>query len=172
MVREAAARPPAQLLRLHRHSLATVLVQGGTDRQRVDAAFAFHDTSPLRGAPFLALDCGRDETRLQHALQSWLIFDGEPDVADALRKSDGGTLFLDEIHTLDPSTQKLLLILVRRMDGGRAGDRLFAGPARLAAGSPEDLKEAVRQNRFSGALLDSLDKIRVELGRIGSRGAA
>lgn len=120
----------------------------------------------------MALDCGRDQSRLQNALQSWLICDGEPDAADSLRQSDGGTLFLDEIHALDLSTQKLLLILVRRMDGCRAGDRRFAGPTRLAAGSPEDLKEAVRQNRFSGALLDSLDKIRVELGRIGSRGAA
>jgi DNA-binding NtrC family response regulator len=172
MAREAAARPPAQLLRLHRRSLATVLVQGGTDRQRADAAFAFHDASPLRGAPFLVFDCARDDARLSHALESWLICDGEPDGVDPLRESDGGTLFLDEIHALDRTTQRLLQMLVRRMDAGRANDRRVAGPARLAAGSSEDLDEAVRQNRFSGALLDSLDKVRVDLGRVGSRGAA
>lgn len=171
MAREAAARPPAQLLRLHRHSLATVLVQGGTDRQRVDAAFAFHDASPLRGAPFLALDCSRDGARLSAALESWLVCDGDSGVIDPLRESDGGTLFLDDVHALDGAAQRLLLILVRRMDG-RQVDQPNPGPARLAVGSADDLAEAVRQSRFSAALLDSLDKVRVDLGRVGRRGAA
>jgi DNA-binding NtrC family response regulator len=170
--RGAAAKPPAHLLRLHRHSLASVLVQGGTERQRVEAALAFHEASPLRGTPFLVLDCVRGESRLSRALQSWLICESDPATVDPLRESDGGTLFLDEITNLTPSTQRLLVMLARRLDGGPAHDRRAAGPARLAAGSSEDVGEAVQRNRFSSALLDSLDKIRVELGRAGRRGAA
>jgi DNA-binding NtrC family response regulator len=170
--RGAAAKPPAHLLRLHRHSLASVLVQGGTDRQRVEAALAFHQASPLRGTPFLVLDCVRGESRLARSLQSWLISENDPATVDPLRESDGGTLFLDEITSLTPSTQRLLVMLARRLDGGPAHDRRAAGPARLAAGSSEDVGEAVQRNRFSSALLDSLDKIRVELGRAGRRGAA
>jgi len=163
--------PPAHLLRLHRHSLACVLVQGGTDRQRAETASAFHDASPLRSSPFLVLDCARDEARLSQALQAWLISENDLTPVDPLRESDGGTLFLDEISSLEVSTQRLLLMLARRLDGGSASDFRSAGPARLAAGSSEDLGEAVAQNRFSGALLDSLDKIRVDLGR-RERGAA
>src|SRR5258705_7554786 len=106
--------PPAHLLRLHRHSLACVLVQGGTDRQGAETSFAFHDASPLRSGPFLILDCARDESRLSHALQTGLISENDLTSVDPLREGYGCTLFLGGVSSLYCSTQRLLLMLARR----------------------------------------------------------
>ena len=70
--RGAAAKPPAHLLRLHRHSLVSILVTGGTADEREAMARAFHQASPIRERPFMVLDCGRDEPTLRRALQGWL----------------------------------------------------------------------------------------------------
>lgn len=145
---------------------------GGTDGQRTQVAAAFHAASPLRRAPFRVLDCAREEPRLAQALQRWLVHDRAPAGPDPLRESDGGTLFLDEVACLSESTQRLLLMLVRRLDGTIPDERGAAGPARVGAGSSEDPEAAVRRTRFAGALFDCLDKIRVDLGRAGRRGAA
>ena len=170
--RGVAARPPARLLRLHRHSLASLLVLGGTEIQRAQVAAAFHAASPLRRAPFLVLDCAREEARLAQGLQRWLIRDAVPAGPDPLRESDGGTLFLDEPACLSEPTQRMLLMLVRRLSGAGHDERGTAGPVRLAAGSSEDPAVTACRTRFVGALFDCLDKIRVDLGRAGRRGAA
>lgn len=168
--RGVTARPPARLLRLHRHSLANLVVLGGTEAERLAVAQAFHRASPLRCGAFLALDCAREESRLYRALQSWLAPEGAP--AGTQETVDCGTLFLDAVGCLSDPTQRLLLVLARRMQCGPLESRTGPGPARLAVGSAEDLDEAVEERRFSGALYDCLDKIRVGLGQVARRGAA
>lgn len=170
--RGAAAKPPASLLRLHRHSLSNLVVLGGSEAQRLAAARAFHCASPARGGPFVALDCAREEARLRHALQLWLISDGAPAARNPLRECERGTLYLDAVEHLSDETQRLLLALTRRLEEDRQGAGPASGPLRLAVGNVEDLAEAVEQRRFSSALYDGLDKIRVRLGRVPWRGAA
>ncbi len=170
--RGAAARPPASLLRLHRHSLSNLLVLGGTETQRLDVARAFHRTSPVCGGPFVAIDCARDQARLGRALQLWQLPDAAPSAVNPLSECERGTLFLDSIECLSAETQRLLLALVRRLEAARTDSPSPPGPLRLAAGSTDDLAEAVEQRRFSAALYDCLDKIRVGLGRVPWRGAA
>lgn len=145
---------------------------GGTGRERLAVARAFHRASPLRGAPFVGLDCGDDEHRLRSALQGWLVpGSGEPGV-NPLHECECGTLFLDSVGCLCSATQRLLLTFARRLQSDLAGSRDEAGPCRLAVGSADDLDDAVEQRRFSPALYDCLDKIRIELDHAAKRGAA
>jgi DNA-binding NtrC family response regulator len=164
--------PPARLLRLHRHSLSNLIVLGGTGAERLAVARAFHRASPLRGAPFLGLDCGGEEPRLRCALQIWLLPETGGPWANPLHDCECGTLFLDSVGCLSSATQRLLLLFARRLHGDRTGARDEPGPCRLAVGSAEDLGGAVEERRFSPALYDCLDKIRIELAPVPKRGAA
>jgi DNA-binding NtrC family response regulator len=160
--RGAAATPPACLLRLHRHSLVSVLVTGGTAREREAMACAFHRASPLRDRPFMTLDCGRDQTPLRRALQSWLQPARGGLSPNPLRDVEGGTLFLDRLERLPAPAQQQLLVLARHIQRG-PGAGANPMPARLAAGSAalplDDSPKGIVPE-----LLDCLDKIRVEVG--------
>jgi DNA-binding NtrC family response regulator len=145
-------------------------VLGGSGEQRLSVAQAFHRASPLGRGAFVAVDCARDEARLCRALQSWLVPDGEQSGAPA--ELECGTLYLDPVACLSPRAQGLLLALARNMQGTPLESRTGPGPLRLAAGNAEDLGVAVEERRFSGALYDFLDKIRVGLGQVSKRGAA
>jgi DNA-binding NtrC family response regulator len=147
-------------------------VLGGTDEQRLAVARAFHEASPLRGGPFVAVDCARDELRLLRALQSWLMPEDAQPGANPLRESEGGTLFLDSVACLSASTQRQLLALARRLQQDPADLQGEPGPFRLEVGNAEDLAEAVAQRSFSAALYDCLDKIRVDLNQVRGRGVA
>ena len=170
--RGATARPPAQLLRLHRHSLSNLLVLGGTESQRLAVARAFHRWSPLSQGPFVALDCMFDEPRLWRALQSWLTAGGPPFGANPLHACRRGMLYLESVGSLSDPSQRLLLIFARQLEPGSPAVLVEPRPLRLAVGNTEDLSEAVDRRSFSSALYDCLDKIRVEIGRIPKQGVA
>jgi DNA-binding NtrC family response regulator len=172
MTRGAAAKPPASLLRLHRHSLSNLVVLGGSDAQRVEIARAFHRASPARGGRFVALDCSHEEGRLGLALRQWLVPAGEAAGPNSLRACESGTLFLDHVESLSAEAQRLLLGVTRRVEEGRVEQGGAPGPLRLAVGSAEDLADAVDERRFLGPLYDSLDKIQIRLGFMSWRGAA
>jgi DNA-binding NtrC family response regulator len=168
--RGAAARPPAELLGVHRNSLSSVLVLGGGSEQRRAVAQAFHRASPLGRSAFLVVDCAREEAWLCAALQHWLFADH--DRPGAKVPVECGTIFLERVGSLSLHTQELLLELVRRLQRGPLESRSGWGPLRLAAANPEALDDAVAESRFSLALYDCLDKIRIELGPAPRRGAA
>jgi len=154
--------PARTLIRLHRHSLFHLLLQGGTREERERIARAFHRGSPLSSGPFVRIEATRDEERIRCALEHALsaVSCERPD--NPLRDSEGGTLFLDEVALLAPATQRILLRFLR----GYPGAGLVTGPCfgRLAVGSAEPLEAAAAAGRFDAALFDILDKIRVELG--------
>jgi DNA-binding NtrC family response regulator len=153
--------PARTLIRLHRHSLFHLLLQGGTSQERERLARAFHHGSPLRSGPFIRIEAVRDEERMRCALEHALsaVSCERPD--NPLRESEGGTLFLDDVAFLTPATQHILLRFLR----GHPGAGLVAGPCfgRLAVGNAEPLDAAAAAGRFDAALFDILDKIRVEL---------
>jgi DNA-binding NtrC family response regulator len=154
--------PPAQLVRLHRHSLTNVVVIGGTAERRVQVARAFHRESPLRGAEFVAVDGRTDDERLMSALFAWSadVRASEPNPLGAV---EHGTLFIDHVERLSPETQRLLLGLAERILRGLSAAGDVPGPGRIVAGNPQPLATAVAGGRFSDALYDALDKVRVEL---------
>src|SRR5439155_27387285 len=53
--------PARTLIRLHRHSLFHLLLQGGTREERERVARAFHHGSPLSSGPFVRIEAMRDE---------------------------------------------------------------------------------------------------------------
>jgi len=160
-VRGAAAKPPASLLRLNRHSLAPILVVGGRGVGREAVARAFHQESPLRGMPFLALDCRYDTATLERALECWMMPTSRPGVFNPLSGVAGGMLFLDQLECLPSATQQQLLLVSRRMGAEGDGDGLCL-PRRLAAGSRWYVPSTYGR-RLLPELLDAVDKIRVEV---------
>jgi len=153
--------PPAQLIRLHRHSLTNVVVIGGTAARRTEVARSFHRESPLRGAEFLAVDASREDEALRRALGAWT---GEqPDAGHAYAGAEHGTLFIDQVEQLSSESQRLLLGLARRLLGEPATGREVACPGRIVVGNTTALVTAVSEGRFLAALYDALDKVRVEL---------
>lgn len=156
-VRDAAPALP----HLYRHSMSHLLLLGGSAREREQLALAFHRESALRTGPFIRVDCSSQEAQLRVALEWWLARSRRRDGPNPLWPAERGTLFLDEIDALSANVQRLLLALICRGDGG-ADRENWAG--RLAAGSSEDLANAVEEGRFLPALHDGLDKICVALG--------
>jgi two-component system C4-dicarboxylate transport response regulator DctD len=165
VVRDAAPALP----HLYRHSFSHLLVLGGSAREREQIALAFHRESALRIGPFIRVDCSSQEAQLRVALEWWLARSRRRDGPNPLWSAERGTLFLDEIDALSPAVQRLLLELICR--GGSGAEREnWAG--RLAAGSSEDLADAVQQGRFLPALHDGLDKICVAVGATHQQGGA
>ncbi len=163
-------RPPAQLLRLHRHGLINVLVLGGTPTLRAEVAYTFHQESPLRAGAFVPVDCVRHQPRLRRALECWVSGEVLRGSEHPLWAAERGTLYLDPIEALTPQTQRLLLTFACRFLGNAVEATDWVG--RLVVGNPEDLSPAVAEGRFLGALYDTLDKLRVELDLIHRGGAA
>ena len=153
-------RPPAKLLRSHRHSLASLLVIGGQVDERQAVALAFHETGPLRQGPFVSVDCSRHESKLRTALEAALTQANSAAGASPVLAAWGGTLHLDSLDSLSIETQRLLLCLVHRLQSDQE-----SWPLRLSVGAARGLDEVVSAGRFLPALYDGLDKIRFELQR-------
>jgi len=159
-----APPPHAELIRLHRHSLIHLLVLRGAAAERAHIARAFHRESPLRLGPFVALQCGRDEARLQAALRGSLAGTDRDLGENPLHASEGGTLFLDGVECLSLETQRLLLGFLGGLSSANSSGEPLDWAGRLAVGSAADLAGEVEAGRFLPPLYDSIDKIRVELG--------
>jgi len=158
--------PPAELLRLHRHSLTTLLVVGGQASQRRAVALSFHRASPAEPGPFVTVDCRCDETRLRSSIQAMLANAAPDPGPDPIRAAWSGTLFLDEVEALSHESQRLLLWFAQHTLGGSIGAD-GGWPVRLAAGSLHDPDSW----NLLPELQDEIDKIRVDLDE-AQRGAA
>jgi DNA-binding NtrC family response regulator len=163
--------PPARLIRLHRHSLTNVLVTGGTAALRDQVARAFHRESPLRNGAFVPLDCSQDEDRLRASLLAWTAAEHESD-PNPLQAAEEGTLYLDLVERLSLDSQRLLLALARRLHGEPVGGTEGPCAGRLVVGNPRALAEAVAEGGLLPALLDAVDKVRVELDPSGPEASA
>jgi DNA-binding NtrC family response regulator len=154
-------KPPAELLKLHRHSLTTLLVFGGQATDRRAVALSFHRASSVTRGPFVCVDCAREEGRLRSSLQA-LMADAAPDPGpDPIRGAWNGTLFLEEVEALSPECQRLLSWFAQHTLGGSV-DADDGWPVRLAVGTPRDPDEL----NFLPELRDEIDKIRIDLDEV------
>jgi DNA-binding NtrC family response regulator len=160
---------PSVLIQRHRTTLTHVLLLGGTDERRLAVARAFHDHSPLGRGAFVRVDARASDEALSQCLHAWLG-DAAPDPAatDPVRDSARGTLFIDHVAALDAVAQRRLLRFVAAVDGGRTPQ--WAG--RFIVGAPAALEEEVSGGRFLADLLDTLDRIRIELRSSPPHGGA
>jgi DNA-binding NtrC family response regulator len=115
----------------------------------------------MRRGPFVHVDGFRDRRALSPVLETWLSAAGPDSGPDPLKAAEHGTLFLDSVECLPRSTQEMLLTLLRRRDSSWAEEQTWVG--RLVVGNERVLSAAVAERRFSAALYDLLDKVRVEL---------
>jgi DNA-binding NtrC family response regulator len=156
--------PPAELLKMHRHSLTTLLVIGGQAVDRRAVAYSFHRESPLKHGPFVAVDCRVDERRLRTALQALLANTAPDPGPDPVRAAWCGTLFLDDVEALPDDAQRLLLCFARHTLGGSVADG-SGWPVRIAAGAREDF-EPFAPSGILPELVDEIDKIRLHLDHV------
>jgi DNA-binding NtrC family response regulator len=152
--------------------LTNVLLLGGSASERLRLAREFHRESPLRLGSFVPVSCSRQEAPLRAALSGWASRSDLGFGAHRLRTVEHGTLFLDQVDGLGIESQRLLL----RLATSSLGDRWFAESTprvgRLICGNATDLVDVTATGRFLPALLDALDKIRVDLDYVSRGGAA
>lgn len=161
--RGARVTPPARLLRFHCNDLMNLLIMGGTPDARWAVVRSFHDQSRTRLGPLVRVDAGTEEDRIRLSLESWMSYQGGKGRGDLLRFVERGTLFLDSITALSPETQRMLLAFTRLCADGDFENLEPGWNGRLAVGSDVPLSHAISRARFSSALYDALDKVRIEL---------
>jgi hypothetical protein len=159
------------MLREYRDRPTTLLILGGTARDRERVAHRFLDQGPLHAAPFVRVDCARQDALLRGALERWLTSRRAGPVTSRLDAAERGTLFVDHIGAARVRTQRLLLAFVLRHLGPGPVDEASCWGGCLMAGAPDDPAIDTRGGRFSSRLLDVLDKMRVDLRPRGHRGA-
>jgi DNA-binding NtrC family response regulator len=135
----------------------TVLVLGETGTGKELIAQAIHQSSPRRGKPFVALDCGAIPDAL---LESELFGHEKGAFTGADRRKEGrlglangGTCFLDEVGNLPKSLQaKLLRVLESRelQPVGAVSPRRF--DVRFIAATNDDLQKRVSDGLFRADL--------------------
>ncbi len=141
---------------------ANILVTGGDACAREQIVMRL-DGSSFEAFSLCRVALPRDEHLLRSALRSWLGLDRGP----APVTCDHGTLYVDGIEHAPLDLQWLLLQLADRL-AFIAGVRPphSRGPARLAAGTGDVPESEGAQGRLLPALLDRVDKLRVDLGEV------
>ena len=161
VARGGALASPARLFNPRFSSLVNLLVVGGSAQDRLSVALESHERGWLRRGPFVAARATRDAEVLRTGLIEALHIRARRFQEDVFTAAEGGTLFLDDIERLPMELQRLLLEFLRR---GRSTSECEDGWAgRITCGTGSDLRPLVADGVFIADLLDTLDKLRVEL---------
>jgi DNA-binding NtrC family response regulator len=145
-----------------------VLLLGESGTGKELAARALHQVSPLRGGPFIAINCGAlpqalAESELFGHLRG--SFTGATETRRGLlEQAHGGTLFLDEVGELLPEIQpKLLRALEAREIRLVGGTRPHPAHFRLIAATNRDLAADTERGAFRADLFYRLNVVTIRL---------
>src|SRR6185437_4575860 len=147
---------------------STVLVLGESGTGKEVAARAIHDLSPLRGRPFVAVNCGAIPADL---LESELFGHekGSFTCAIAARKgrfeiAEGVTLFLDEIGDMSPSMQVKLLRVLQERVFERVGNHVpIRCNVRIIAATHRNLEDSIARGAFREDLFHRLNVFPIDM---------
>jgi transcriptional regulator with PAS, ATPase and Fis domain len=151
-----------------------LFLRGESGSGKEVAAHAYHDASPRRLGPFVAVNCAAVPRELAERLFFGAVrgaYSGS--VADAdgyLQAARGGTLFLDEVAELDPAVQaKLLRALEAREVLPLGGTRPVPLSLGLCAATLRDLRAAVAAGLFREDLYYRIGRPEVALPPLRER---
>lgn len=159
--------PAASLQRIRRCELparraryANIMVTGGTESMRAGVV-SWIERCSMVARPVHRVTLPRDVSELRASLRSWL---GLGPYAAPIA-CEHGTLFIEGVLYAPHDVHHLLLQLADRLAlGAQAVTRPSAGPERIAAGLELEPEDSVAWSPLIRALLDRVDKLRVDLG--------
>lgn len=130
-----------------------VLITGESGTGKELIARAIHNESGRKEQVFLAVNCGAFTDTL---LQSELFGHEKGSFTGAIKQhkgifeqADGGTILLDEIGEVSPPLQvKLLRVLQHQSFQRLGGTEEIATDVRVIAATNQNLKQAIRSNKF------------------------
>jgi DNA-binding NtrC family response regulator len=157
-------------------SSSTVLILGESGTGKELVARTIHQTSPRRGRPFVAINCGAIPANL---IESELFGHERGAFTSAVSQrkgkfevAAGGTLFLDEIGELDRELQVKLLRVLQEKEFERVGGNVtFKTDVRIIAATSQDLNQAVQSGHFRDDLFYRLNVIPVRVPPLRARKA-
>jgi two-component system, NtrC family, response regulator AlgB len=174
--RDEAANRMIQIALRAATSNVAILILGETGTGKNVLAQQIHEQSPLRGKPFITVNC---PSLNQELLESDLFghvrgaFTGAvQDTWGKVAAAEGGTLFLDEIGELPALLQPKLLRLLQEKQYERVGETISRrANVRIIAATNRDLRSEVAAGRFREDLFYRLNVISVEVPPLRSRPA-
>ena len=153
---------------------STVLLLGETGTGKELIARAIHNSSPRRQSTFVKINCAA----IPSALVESELFGHEKGAftgAYAQKRgrfevADRGTLFLDEVGDIALELQPKLLRAIQEQEFERLGsNRTIHVDVRLIAATHQNLKEAIRENRFREDLFYRLNVFPIEIPPLRER---
>ncbi len=153
---------------------STVLLLGETGTGKELIARAIHSSSPRRQSTFVKINCAA----IPSALVESELFGHEKGAftgAYAQKRgrfevADRGTLFLDEVGDIALDLQPKLLRAIQEQEFERlGGNRTLHVDVRLIAATHQDLKQAIRENRFREDLFYRLNVFPIEIPPLRER---
>ena len=150
-----------------------VLISGETGTGKELYANFLHEVSGRSGG-FIPVNCGAIQDSL---FENEMFGHSVGAYTGANRRSDGlvaaaegGTLFLDEVHALTPAAQVKLLRLLQEREYRCVGDtRIRIADIRVIAATNQNLRDAIREDRFREDLFHRLNVMSVQIPPLRER---
>jgi DNA-binding NtrC family response regulator len=155
-------------------STANLLITGESGVGKEAVARAFHENSPRRGGPFVAINCAAiPDTLLESEFFGHRhgAFTGAiEDRVGRFEAAADGTLFLDEIGDLPHHLQAKLLRVLQERTFSRLGEnRQRRLDARIIAATNADLQQAVAEGSFREDLYYRLSVVPIRIPPLRER---
>jgi two-component system response regulator AtoC len=152
----------------------TVMITGESGTGKELLARAIHESSPRRGKPFIAINCGAiPENLMESELfghKKGAFTDASRDKKGLFEEANGGTLFLDEVGELPLHLQVKLLRALQEQTIRRVGDeQSIAIDVRLVSATLRNLENDAVEGRFREDLLYRLNVVSIHLSPLRER---